>query len=254
MKLPAAALAIVISLWNMVQASAQNNDTVSWSVAPSLNSGIFGITDCSISPLEYWGPISGISILATAETDRSRFIIEADGSYGWPGNDYHRDSKAMRDIYSSMELGYDRCIFSNGSISVRAGGSAGAIMNGYENLLFIRNNVTYAFDARARLSADIMMSSGRSLFIEERLPVMSYMSDVRNYMYGIPLSRPDFSLAAFPGNDLNMGFRHEFSGGDIIQFSIRHKYYASRQCISQRFRIRSLELCAAYCFRIRHGR
>lgn len=238
----------------MISSSAQNTDAVSWSIAPSLISGIFGITDYSISPLEYGGPISGICIRATAEIDRNRFFIDADGSYGWPGNSYHRDSKAMRDFYASIALGYDKCLFSNDNISIRAGGSAGAMMNGYVNLLFNRNNASYAFDTRAHLSAEIMLPRAWSLFVEERLPVISYMSAVKNYMEYMPSSRPEFSWVVFPGNYLNLGIRHAFHGGNTIECSIRHKLYTSRSSLYQRLSIRSLELCVAYGFQIKRRR
>lgn len=245
---------ILIIFCDMIQSSAQNNDTVFWSVSPSLNTGFFGITDYSISPLEYGGPVSGVSIQATAEINRNRFLIGANCSYGWPGNSYHRDSKAMRDIYSAIELGYDNCFFSNDNISIRAGGAVDAMMNGYINLLFDRNNVSYAFDIRAYLSAEVLLSNGWALFIEERIPVISYMSAVKNYMNYMPSSRPEFSLVPFPGNDLNLGARHTFSGGNIVECSIHHKFHTSKAALSQRLNIRSLELCVGYCFQIKRRR
>ena len=246
-------LASLILFLSTIPASyAGDGDRMALSLSPYLRWGMMGINDTSYSPLAYNGPHVRIGFSISAQSAKADLFVDASGSVGWLGNRYHRDPSSMHDRQMEMSVGGLVGIFGNSIVSVKAGGAVGFMRNDQfiwlPDTMYDRFHYTYAFDAKTCISVAWKLSQEWSLRLDDRLPVVAFISPSNRFFDSRPDSPLDYTFKAFPGNDLTLGICRTLSGGKGLMLSIRHFCYSSGQALPHRFQLQFLELDIAFRF------
>ena len=242
-------------LLSMMPASfAGEKDKISLSLSPYLSGGMMGIKDMSYSPLAYNGPLAGVGFCFMAQSKRVDFLLDITASYGWLGNMYHRDLSLMHNRHMDVSLGCVTGIFDNKIISLKAGGIFGFMRNDQMNRRFKRYHYTLAFDAKTYISAELTLSRGWSVLIEDRIPVIAFLSPSNRLADGRPDRGLVYTCKAFPGNDFKAGVGWILDGRNNVMLYIRHFSYAASNALSDCFQIQFLELGLSFRFDFsKHG-
>ena len=214
-----------------------------------------GIKEKSVSPLAYNGPLADIGLSFSAQSARACFFVDANASHGWLGNRYRRDPGSVFHEQVDLSLGCMAGIYDKGLVSAKAGGALGYMESIYFNLLRAQNNqqvyasrYSRAFDAKTCFSAELKLSRGWSVSIEERLPVVAVISPSNRAAVYMPTGTSNHLLKAFPGNDLKAGLCRTLEGGNTLMLVMRHYCYSSGDTWLGGFQLQMLELGFAFRF------
>lgn len=243
---------LILFLSTMSASYAGDGDRMALSLSPYLRGGMMGIKDTSYSPLAYNGPHGRIGFSILAQGAKADLFVDASGSFGWLGNRYHRDASLMQDRQMDMSAGGLVGLFGNSIVSVKAGGAVGFMRNDQfiwlPDTMYDRFHYTYAFDAKTCISVAWKLSQEWSLRLDDRLPVVAFISPSNRFFDSRPDSPLDYTFKAFPGNDLTLGICRTLSGRNGLMLSIRHSCYSSGQALPHRFQLQFLELDIAFRF------
>jgi len=217
------------------------------SLSPYLGGGIMGIKDTSYSPLAYNGPHARIGFCFLAQGAKANLFVDASGSFGWLGNRYHRDAPTMQ---LDLSVGSLADVYGNQVISLKAGGALGVLRNDQYIRLpdTFRFHYTLAFDAEMCISAAWKLPHRWSVLIENRLPVVAFISPSNRLSDSRPDIPFDYSFKAFPGNDMKVGVCRTLQDRNSLMLSVRHYCYSSGQVLPDLFQLQFLELCIDFRF------
>ena len=214
-----------------------------------------GINEWSVSPLAYNGPLAGIGLSVAAQSAKACFFVDANASHGWLGNSYRRDPGAVFHEQVELSVGGMVDIYGNGILSTKAGGALGFLESIYYNrfhneydLPMDASRYSLAFDAKTCFSAELRLPRRWSVLIEERIPFVAVVSPSVRVVKYMPAGAADYSLKAFPGNDLKAGLCRTLESGNCLMLALRHYCYSSGKTYSGGFRLQMLELDFAFRF------
>ena len=243
---------LILFLSTMSASYAGDGDRMALSLSPYLRWGMMGIKDTSYSPLAYNGPHARIGFSISAQSAKADLFVDASGSFGWLGNRYPRDPSSMHDRQMEMSVGGLVGIFGNSIVSVKAGGAVGFMRNDQfiwlPDTMYDRFHYTYAFDAKTCISVAWKLSQEWSLRLDDRLPVVAFISPSNRFFDSRSDSPLDYTFKAFPGNDLTLGICRTLSGRNGLMLSIRHSCYSSGHALPDRFQLQFLEIGFAFRF------
>lgn len=242
-------LASLILFLSTIPASyAGDGDRMALSLSPSLGGGMMGIKDFSSSSLAYNGPLAGGNLRFSASSTKIDYIVDADYSYGWLSNDYHKSPERMFNQQFDLSAGGMTGLFCNSIVSVKAGGALGFMENVYYNESFDRGPYTFALDAKLCLSAELMLRRGFFMLIEDRLPFVSYIWTFSLKKYSFQAISPDYSWKAFPGNEVIVGIGRKLRDGNDLMLVLRQDFFSTGHAFYECFQVQRLELGIAFRF------
>ena len=237
---------LILFLSTMPASYAGDGDRMALSLSPSLGGGMMGIKDFSSSSLAYYGPLAGGNLRFTASSTKIDYLVDAVYSYGWLSNDYH---KAPERIFS-QQIDGSACgmtgLFCNSIVFVKAGGALGFMQNVNYNDPLNRAQYTSALDAKLCLSAELMLRRGFYVWIEDRLPFVSYIWAFNNTRPRV--ITPDHSWKAFPGNEVTLGIGRNLRDGNALMLVLRQDFFSTGHALYECFHVQRLELGLAFRF------
>lgn len=207
-----------------------------------------GIKDFSSSSLAYNGPLAGGNLRFSASSTKIDYIVDADYSYGWLSNDYHKSPERMFNQQFDLSAGGMIGLFCNSTVFVKAGGVLGFMQNVNYNGPLDRARYTFALDAKLCLSAQLMLQKKIFVLIEERIPFVSFFWAFDKYKDNVPTITPDYSWKALPGNSLKVGIGRTLKDGNDLLLVLRHYCFSTGNTLPNRFQVQLLELGIAFSF------
>ncbi len=227
---------------------AAERERASFSISSRLGGGLMGIKDSSYSPLSYNGPQAGMGLGFSVHRSSADIFVDLFSSYGWLGNQYHRDFKSMHTGQINVTIGSMATMYEGHTVSVKAGGALGFLEIIQLNREFSRFHHTIAFDARACLDVTLKLNEEWSFVIEDRIPFVSYSSPSNRISTAEPTPSFDFTWIAFPGNDLTTSICRSFDSGNRLMFFFRHFCYSSGNVLTDCFQFQFIQLGVKCCF------
>ena len=209
---------------------------------------MMGIKDFSSSSLAYNGPLAGGNLRFTASSTKIDYIVDADYSYGWLSNDYHKAPERMFNQQFDLSAGGMTGLFCNSIVFVKAGGALGFMENVYFNESLDRGPYTFALDAKLCLSAELRLRRGFFMLIEDRLPFVSYIWTFALKEFGFQALTPNHSWKAFPGNEVTVGIGRKLRDGNDLMLVLRQDFFSTGNALYECFQVQRLELGLAFCF------
>ena len=205
-----------------------------------------GIKDFSSSSLAYNGPLAGGNLRFSASSTKIDYLVDALFSFGWLSNDYHKASERIFSQQFDLSAGGMKGLFCNSIVFVKAGGGLGFMQNVNYNDPLNRAQYTSALDAKLCLSAELMLRRGFYVWIEDRLPFVSYIWAFNNTRPRV--ITPDHSWKAFPGNEVTLGIGRNLRDGNALMLVLRQDFFSTGHALYECFHVQRLELGLAFRF------
>ncbi|MBO6083205.1 MAG: hypothetical protein J6P46_09330, partial [Bacteroidales bacterium] len=183
-----------------------------------------------------------------ASSTKIDYIVDADYSYGWLSNDYHKAPERMFNQQFDLSAGGMTGLFCNSIVFVKAGGALGLMENVYYNESLDRGPYTFALDAKLCLSAELRLRRGFFMLIEDRLPFVSYIWTFALKEFRFQALTPNHSWKAFPGNEVIVGIGRNLRDGNDLMLVLRQDFFSTGHALYECFQVQRLELGIAFRF------